>query len=147
MFIVLTEETLVPKVQYVVDEFSRIQGLKSTIELRLVENVSDILASENALFYSPDPSPPDKNSLKYNWGKPITESDYEHIIANNISEYDVIWLAFCLLSRNSEYQSELNGHLIRSYSNRVMTESVLKFDKPYVNYIFNSLAEDRKSVV
>jgi len=127
--------------QYILDEFCRIQGANFTIHI--VENIES--SYENVIYYSQEHIKDkccvyDSSSLAFSDEITFTNDEvfiYKH--TQNVEfeiPYDVFFNAFLFLSRYEEYIYEKEGRTIRSYASRHPRLNKKTFLTPIVNVLF-----------
>jgi len=138
---VYTDSRIVSKVNYLFQEFKRIQEFPFEIDVfEFSDSLKDNLVNdEHVVFYTKQNVDKVGRFLPCNWGSNVSLCDYENIENGIFTKYDPVWLGFYMISRLAEYTIEETGKNIVSYSNRVTDESAHRYDKPFVNLIFKDL--------
>lgn len=138
---VYTDSGIVLKVNYLFQEFKRIQAFPFEIDVFEFSDFrkDNLVNDEHIVFYTKQNVDKVGKFLPCNWGNNVSLSDYENIENGIFTKYDPIWLGFYMISRLAEYTTEEAGKNIVSYSNRVTDESAHRYDKPFVNLIFKDL--------
>jgi len=131
---------------YILEEFSRINRVEFPI--RVIPQESSTSAT-HIITYGVNPSEsvciPDRSYVQPG-GKIIKISRNLFIVKGTEGKdsrfacnYDLFWNTFVFLSRLEEYQSEIRGNKIKSYSFNHPLEDKSAFDIPVVNFYFNEL--------
>ena len=131
---------------YILEEFSRINRVEFPIQVIPKESRT---SATHVITYGVNPSEgvciPDRSYVRPN-GKAGKISKHLFIVQGTdvtdnrfTCKYDLFWNAFVFLSRLEEYQSEIRGKKIKSYSFNHPIEDKAVFDVPVVNSYFNEL--------
>lgn len=137
--------------QYILTEFKRIQKANFDIALLPLGKGPESLAEGvYHLAYSKQKSGDSTVWIKSDWGskEALATQELLSALADNspidLQKTDLLWPAFALLSRLLEYQSETEGILIKSYSQK-LTVAPGTFDQPSVNHMFDRLEQFLKT--
>ena len=131
---------------YILEEFSRINRAKFSIQIISQKSTT---ISTHVIEYGEKPSEsvciPDRSYVQPD-GKISKISKNLFIVEGTevkdsrfACNYDLFWNSFVFLSRLEEYQSEMRGNKIKSYSFNHPFEDKSVFDIPIVNFFFNEL--------
>jgi hypothetical protein len=150
--IILVSDDIEPWLKYIWTQFVRVNGLKTDYKLCTYENYEKTGPPERSsilIEYASEQKYPDslliikKNAFKtdkYIWIRDdlVVFSD-TLIEKNGVRNYDIFYNAFIHLSRLEEWQSEMKGRFIRSYSFKHPRNDKRVWSIPIVNHLFNEL--------
>lgn len=147
MLYIITDIEDVLWLQYILEEFSRINLVEFPIQVRKNHLIEE--KSGDIIYYVRNCKSgiciPNKSTVTPE-GKIQWLSEKIFIIENTLANegdwscrYDIFWNTFVFLSRLEEYQSEKNGKLIQSYSFKHPRHDMSTFDIPIVNHLFDEL--------
>jgi len=147
MLKIYTDLTDITWLTYITDEFKRISSAKFSIQISQIDENRD---DDHAIYYTSDPQhqPNIVNKSTIPHGELVEISAGLFVFQNTLIEsdnyllpYDIFRNAFLILSRYEEYQHELKGEKIRSYSSRHPRKDKSSFWLPLVNIYFQKLEE------
>lgn len=133
---------------YILEEFVRIEGAEFQFVFEDLEDYSPgSKENGNTLFYVKNPidgfSIPNKNQQTTLVDLQKISDDI-YVFKNTLNNlgftipYDLLWNAFCFLSRKEEYEQEEAGKSINSYSFSHPRKEKLSFQIPVVNHLFTA---------
>ncbi len=151
--IIFTEFKNIKWLQYIMDEFCRIEKAIFSIIIKVYddslernqESLYYLSESESDIFQCPN------YDLTYGSKLKIIDFKKFQILDGTISyskywvDYDLLWNAFFYLSRLSEYQLSQNGFYTRGYSFRTKMPENFRWDIPHVNFLFKEFKSKIKS--
>ena len=151
--IIFTEFKNIKWLQYIMDEFCRIEKAIFSIIIKVYDNRLErnqeslyyLSESESDIFQCPN------YDLHYGSKLKIIDLKKFQILDGTIShfkywlDYDLLWNAFFYLSRLSEYQLSQNGFYTRGYSFRTKMPDNFRWDIPHVNFLFKEFKSKLKS--
>ncbi len=147
MLYVITDQKNFRWLQYILEEFSRIN--LAFFLIRVCDIHQQRGKGGNIIYYKRDYLPGiciQNRSDVYPNGRVQWLSDRIFVIEDTLSDvrewacrYDIFWNAFVFLSRLEEYQSEASGKKIQSYSFKHPRKDKTTFDIPVVNHFFDEL--------
>ena len=123
-----------PWLEYILSQFVLIQEAQIVFKFRSTEPTD--LASPFIRYGTPGeggiqvPSSESLSQFSVKEAEAILESDSDQL------PFDLFRLAFTALSRIEEYEEEQTGKKLLSYSSRHPHEEEGRFDRPYVNLLF-----------
>jgi len=147
MLYVVTDLSDVRWLQYILDEFSRINLALFPIQICDIHQQREM--GGDVVYYVKEIMPgvciPNRAHVQPN-GKTEELSHEMFVLEGTADEdaryackYDLFWNAFVFLSRLEEYRSEIRGKKIRSYSFNHPRREKSTFEIPVVNHLFNEL--------
>ena len=147
MLYILTDQKDTRWLQYILEEFSRINLAKFQIRVSDIHQGEE--KTENTIYYARDCLPgvciQNRSDVNPN-GRVQWLSDRVFVIEDTLSDesvwacrYDLFRNAFVFLSRLEEYQNEAGGKKIQSYSLKHPRKDKTTFDIPVVNHFFDEL--------
>ena len=147
MLYILTDQKDTRWLQYILEEFSRINLAKFQIRVRDIHQGEE--KGENTIYYTRDCLSgvciQNRSDVNPN-GRVQWLSDRVFVIEDTLSDesvwacrYDLFRNAFVFLSRLEEYQNEAGGKKIQSYSLKHPRKDKTTFDIPVVNHFFDEL--------
>jgi hypothetical protein len=147
MLCIATDLKDVRWLQYILEEFSRINMAEFPIRVRSLEQGGK--KKENIIYYNReclyDICIPNRSHV-HQWERVQWLSKGIFIIEDTLvndwegsCNYDIFWNAFVFLSRLEEYESEKEERKIHSYSRNHPRIEKSTFDVPVVNHLFDEL--------
>ena len=130
--------------QYIIEEFSRIQS--TNFQIRICR-INDAPEKSNIIYYSREPQKgitiPNLSMIRPKYKIQWLHSDF-FVIKDTLIEdsrftlnYDLFWNSFVFLTRQEEYWMEKRGKNIHSYSSNHPRADKKTFDLPIVNKLFD----------
>jgi len=142
----VTDSPYIRPLQYVVDEFCRIQKAEFSINVLFSEDIIDINLYKHRIYHSPFKKGSELwatenyyNDLKITWQKENYYS-YSNCIGED-GKIDLLWASFLFLSRFEEFKSEKEGKFINSNFFNHPRQDKKSFQFPIVNIYFNQFEE------
>ncbi|TXC81531.1 polysaccharide deacetylase family protein [Luteibaculum oceani] len=140
---VVSESHNWPWLNYVLEEFSRIQS--ADFEIKIVEDLPSKEEAIPCVFYGVRNSESSFLNIPCHAHARFPSGMKEHSRGffgyEAKGEWDLFWNAFLHLSRKEEYDAELSGKRVRSYRNLHPDNNGQRYLTPSVNLIFDWLEE------
>ena len=144
VFLLYTEQENCSWLQYLMDEFCRIEHADFSIEVHQIE--ADREKNEKALYYLKNPNS-DVYHCEHSKCKISRDSQLISIEGFQITEkslnkedrlikYDLFWNSFYYLSRLHEYELSLKQISVKSYSFKTQMPNNFDWETPHVNLMF-----------
>lgn len=150
---IYTEEKNISWLQYLTDEFCRIERANFSISIKQFNPESR--KSNSSIYYlrnvKSDIFQSKHEEIKIDRNRGIINLKGFQIISGTISnkqywiKYDLFWNAFFYLSRLQEFEMSQKGYAISSYSSNTQMPKTFIWDIPHVNKLFKELKNYLKS--